>query len=218
MPSLMMLLVVFVYLCIRVSAGNNSSYCNRIWPSLDLFLPIHLKENSKRNNEFIDFFLRSLLLFWPLEVSQTTLRLVIDSELRDSPLVQTANNKLMALAAGRIKNISYTFLEESPFYHGEGYHRQQLAMFWADNFTSSEYVGFVDSDTLFVSTIDREDLFENGKPVVNARIGYDNRKPWKDMPRSTYTITVSLLPLFWIPLIVPNLFPNNIFTFVLYRI
>jgi len=29
-------------------------------------------------------------------------------------------------------------------------------MFWADNFTRSEYVGFVDADTLFITYVDRE--------------------------------------------------------------
>lgn len=44
-------------------------------------------------------------------------------------------------------------------------------MFWADNYTSSEFVGFVDTDAVFLTYIDREDLFEDGKPVVNARSG-----------------------------------------------
>jgi hypothetical protein len=44
-------------------------------------------------------------------------------------------------------------------------------MFWADNFTSREFVGFVDTDAVFLAYVDREDLFEDGKPVVNARSG-----------------------------------------------
>ena len=44
-------------------------------------------------------------------------------------------------------------------------------MFYADNFTQSEFVGFVDSDCLFLTYVDREDLFETGKPVIKAITG-----------------------------------------------
>lgn len=47
-------------------------------------------------------------------------------------------------------------------------------MFWGDNFTNSEFIGFVDSDCAFITYVDREDLFENGKPVVNGRSGFNN--------------------------------------------
>ena len=45
-------------------------------------------------------------------------------------------------------------------------------MFYADNFTdkSAKYVGFMDSDTLFHSYVDREDLFEDGKPIIHGRL------------------------------------------------
>ncbi len=44
-------------------------------------------------------------------------------------------------------------------------------MFWADNFTSSEYVGFSDTDAIFTTYVDREDLFEHSKPVINGMVG-----------------------------------------------
>lgn len=85
-------------------------------------------------------------------------------------------------------------------------------MLWADNFTRSEYVGFVDADTVFISYVDREgeaalvtflllshvqslfsrdalhlatDLFENGKPVMHGRIGVDKTSPWANAPAGT---------------------------------
>ncbi len=57
-------------------------------------------------------------------------------------------------------------------------------MFWADNFTDAEYVGFVDTDTFFVSPVDREDLFEDGKPVVIGFFGKENSW-WRNVPKST---------------------------------
>jgi hypothetical protein len=60
---------------------------------------------------------------------------------------------------------------EPSTYYKRGHDRQQRLMFWADNFTTAEYVGFVDTDCVFITYVDREDLFENGKPVINGRSG-----------------------------------------------
>ena len=64
-------------------------------------------------------------------------------------------------------------------------------MFWADNYSTSEYIGFVDSDTLFTTYVDVEDLFEQGKPVVNGRLDYVNKKgdPWATAPAATMNFT-----------------------------
>jgi hypothetical protein len=71
----------------------------------------------------------------------------------------------------RTRQIHYKFsLTDSRAYSGPREpHKQEYLMFWADNFTSAEYVGFVGTDTVFLTYVDREDLFENGKPLVNGR-------------------------------------------------
>ena len=65
----------------------------------------------------------------------------------------------------------------------------------ADNYSTSEYVGFVDADCVFITSIDREDLFEDGKPVVNGRIGINKRPPWSQAPATTYQMTGLLEPM-----------------------
>mmetsp|Transcript_25498 Transcript_25498/g.53712 ORF Transcript_25498/g.53712 Transcript_25498/m.53712 type:complete len:506 (+) Transcript_25498:364-1881(+) len=51
--------------------------------------------------------------------------------------------------------------------YGPGWYIQQLIMLWADNFTESEYIGFVDDDTMFTSAINPYDLFDqHGRPRV----------------------------------------------------
>lgn len=49
--------------------------CTRPWPQLDLFLPVCLTRGRDvlRHYEVETHFLRSLLLFWPLKLSKTTL-------------------------------------------------------------------------------------------------------------------------------------------------
>ena len=42
----------------------------------------------------------------------------------------------------------------------------------SSNITSLEYIGFVDTDTLFHSYVDYHDIFEDSnKPIIHGRIG-----------------------------------------------
>jgi len=64
--------------------------------------------------------------------------------------------------------------------YGPGWYIQQLIMLWADNFTESEYIGFVDDDTMFTSAINPYDLFDqHGRPrvVVQAAGGIRRQDP-----------------------------------------
>ena len=80
--------------------------------------------------------------------------------------------------------------------YNRGYDRQQLVMFWADNFTNHDFVGFSDTDVAFLTYIDREDLFEDGKPVVNARSGlHEFNDNWHTMPNGTFRALGILEPL-----------------------
>ena len=116
--------------------------CDRPWPELELFLPINtkLKQTKVRLSEWKDIFLRTMLLFWPLELSKTSLLLLLDSENQnnevDTSIHAFVKNSLSLKIPGGVK-IAYN--EPSMYYSGHGHDRQQLIMFWADNFTSAEY-------------------------------------------------------------------------------
>jgi hypothetical protein len=148
--------------------------CDRPWPELDLFLPVCLTYgNSKldliRRYEFLTLFLRSYLLFWP-NVSRTSLNIVYDSENGDSYNFKEMQQYITKYANQLPGPYRLTSNEPSTYYK-RGHDRQQRLMFWADNFTTAEYVGFVDTDCVLITYVDREDLFENGKPVINGRSG-----------------------------------------------
>jgi hypothetical protein len=228
--------------------------CQRPWPSVELILPVYLKEGNKRNDEFLKFFMRSFLLFWPVKESKVKLRVMFDVELRGSALVNTTIQSLQYLVGNYTASmeekastgegvavtsatshlshkhhhqhkqklhhlhqnndgqqptaaaittstsaslpgyITIDYIPQSVYYQ-TGYDRQQWFMFWADNFTTSEYVGFVDCDCLFTSYVDREDLFENGKPAINGRIGVNKRPPWSGVPARTQAFTGYLEPM-----------------------
>ena len=123
-------------------------------------------------------------------LSQTSLNLIIDHEaLGNTERYNSIINKI-----GQYKDYFYsknikltTNSYPSYVYHGNGHNRQQLLMFEADLYTdpSVEYIGFVDTDCLFVTYTDREDLFEGSKPVINGRIGNPQNGWWQPVPLST---------------------------------
>lgn len=172
--------------------------CSRSWPSLDLFLPVHIhkvKFWGDRNTEFLEFFMRTFLLFWPA-VSQTSVLVLFDEESRNSSEFEKVSTHIKTLEQKYNAPIKVAFNHHTPNYK-TGYDRQQWLKFNADNFSEAEYVGFVDTDTVFLTHVDREDLFEGGKPVVNGRIGYvgyveetkSRHNPPFHWPQSTWKFT-----------------------------
>ena len=163
---------LFIFCTAGVLGDENSSYCKRPWPSLSLFLPLNLRTNvlDPRYYEFEIIFLRSFFMFWPLKLSNVALVVGINGEIGDSKPAEEVRATLGGMEHLIPGGLNLTLLPPSTYYR-KGYDRQQLVMFWADNFTDNEYVGFIDSDAAFITYVDREDLFENGKPVVNARSG-----------------------------------------------
>jgi hypothetical protein len=150
--------------------------CDRPWPNLELLVPVHMiRDDAKdgmidpRRYELFSLFLRSYMLFWP-KASLTSLNVLYDSEDSNSYHFEETQ-ELLAKYAYKLPG-PYRLTPNSPSnYQRRGYDRQQRLMFWADNFTTAEFVGFADSDCVFETYVDREDLFENGKPVVNGRSG-----------------------------------------------
>ena len=168
---------------------NGTWICDRPWPQVELFLPLatHYSQRDSRYYEYESMFLRSLLLFYPLKLSNSSLRLVFDAESSHGngyyhEIVETFASNRKKIPGGLFVSHS----EPSEWYHRPT-DRQQLMMLWADNFTESEFVAFVDSDAVFLTAVDREDLFEEGKPVINGRLGpHDEGDFWATAPAATY--------------------------------
>eukprot|EP00112_Aurelia_sp_Birch-Aquarium-sp1_P019081 Seg4654.1 transcript_id=Seg4654.1/GoldUCD/mRNA.D3Y31 product="hypothetical protein" protein_id=Seg4654.1/GoldUCD/D3Y31 len=62
--------------------------------------------------------------------------------------------------------------------HNWSKERMYLDMMHADNCTQKEFVGFLDVDTLFVTAVTEDLLFEDDKPVVTGRIGAPRIPCW----------------------------------------
>ena len=167
----------------RVNLQVNN--CSKKWPKIELFLPIYLSEgNDPRNSEWLNIFLRGFLLFWPVKASNTSIRLLLDAELIGSPLVvMHITNPIASLKStlgDAFPNIFISYNDPKENVYKTGHDRQQYLMFLADNFTDAEYVGFMDTDALFHSYVDVDDLFLNDKPVIHGTREYiPNKKEWK---------------------------------------
>jgi len=187
---------------VLVASQQYDYYCKRPWPSLELFLPVYLGYGVKdlRRYEYEVLFLRSFLLFWPLKLSNTSLTVIYDAE-NESDDKRGLLNDMRETFLGVKERIpgGLRLLGSPPSsYYRSGQDRQQLMMFWADNYTTREYIGFVDTDAVIVTYVDREDLFEgDGRlPVVNARSGpHPYADGWHNMPSATFHILGILEPM-----------------------
>ena len=168
--------------------------CNKKWPDLEIFLPVYLNGNVstdqngiarvlgdvtqkfERNDEWSNVFLRSFLMFWPVKESKVKFRIILDEELRNSSLVKEhvtdfIDKKSMELGED-FPHIDVTYNPPLEHVYTTGHDRQQYLMFTADKITSSEFVAFVDTDALFHSYADLDDMFEDGKPIIHGKIQY----------------------------------------------
>ena len=181
---------LFSVLCIHVCSMTYNP-CNTSWPDLELILPVTFS-----NNYWHVIFFRSLLMFWPIEVSKIKLVAVVDEEVNPQHLA-TFHSFTKEHSHRFVSDIRTEFIAKSSYYGGgkfnnPGYDRQQYLMFYPENYTSSEYVGFVDTDALFFTYVDLNDIFESGKPIIHGRSGpYRNSGEiwqWTTMSNTTYNV------------------------------
>eukprot|EP00667_Euglena_gracilis_P003800 EG_transcript_3809 len=150
-----------------------------VWPDLHLFLPLF----SRHFLLFRDVFWNSTVHFWPL--AHLKLTIVADAEdVALQPLLQPFLAGLPPLLRRAIRVVLNPI---TPFY-SHGHDRQQFFMFFADHYCDGEYIGFVDTDCLFVTPVVYSDLFTGGKPVVIGAIGKRliGDGFWADTPRATH--------------------------------
>ena len=154
---------------------NGTWRCDRPWPEIEMFVPLSL-HHGPRDSRFYEYetmLLRSMLTFWPLERSNMSLRLVFDEE-QIEPKQRVYNMIVDTFRGVKSRFPGGIYFTPSPPANNtyrSGYDRQQHMMLWADNYTTAEYIAFADTDCVFLTYVDREDLFEDGKPVINGRSG-----------------------------------------------
>ena len=145
------------------------------------------------NSEYSDWWSLSLKpsleLFWIKKYLNLTI-------ITESP-ENTKNSSAQQVFINSVNSLSYAQTKiENPtpeeLFGRVGHVKQQLHMFEADLYTDKKFVGFVDSDTLFVVPVIPKSVFNNGKPIVRGVRGRPimgkftrPRDFWMEVPGNT---------------------------------
>ncbi len=65
------------------------------------------------------------------------------------------------------------------YYHGYGKSLQQLSMFLVEQCFHQKYVGFIDTDTMFVTSVTPELMFNGTKPIMFGLYGFPFFRYWQ---------------------------------------
>ncbi|KAL3872551.1 hypothetical protein ACJMK2_035774 [Sinanodonta woodiana] len=159
--------------CLPPSAVN---LAQELLPEVDIFLRMY----SSGVNYYDGLLIPSLKYFWPGNLS---IVVVLDGE-------NQTDRKL-----GEVLRKQYPFPRvcfQGPanpkIYHGLGHQRMQRDFFYPERFTSKKYVGFIDTDTVFVTRVTRQLLFEEEKPVVIGVYGPAADPFWSESSEITAKI------------------------------
>lgn len=184
--SEILLLFLFVLLNVAFTLGIP---CNEHWPSLSLILPLNLGKNA-RLHEWENIFFKSFLFFWPYDKSDTSIIFIVDEEVKTSEYKDNYEAFASRIDFFRTNYPSIGFVIKSndfpkKYWNDNGHSRQQLIMFYADEYVSSDYIGFVDTDALFISYVSVDDIFKFNKPLILGRVGIPQSDFWKEVSSTT---------------------------------
>ena len=154
----------------NTSTIDNTSNSNQVAWSNTPSIGIVCRVFHGSAKEVLNILILSYNLFWPIKKWENSeLVLIWDNE---SP-----KDHRMATIISNVPPYPKTKFEDPPpsgtlcsNWRGEGYARQQYSTFYDDLYTEAEYVGIVDSDSFFTTSVVPEDLFEDGLPRL---IGYN---------------------------------------------
>ena len=146
---------------------NHSKKC--LHQETNLTLIVFIRSNEMQVKRLETMLFNSLALFWPHPNSEIII--VMDHANRDESYykdkfssaaqrILPTNFKwsLKFTNAGNVAKLKFDW-------------HKQLPKFWADNYTNSEYIGIVDTDTLFVTPVMLSDLFINKNPIIRGMYG-----------------------------------------------
>ena len=143
-----------------ISKSDNDPW--RDCPSLELAL--RTNSHPKLIKLYSTWFLKGLKLFWPEHLLNLTL--VLDDESKED---HAAAEQLANLWP--YPKIAYRTPGDPSVYTFNQRRRMFLSYFYPEEYVSAEYVGFVDTDTLFTTVVTPQMLFVEGKPTIQAKIG-----------------------------------------------
>lgn len=138
-------------------------------PEFDLY--VRFTTGDRWEKEYNDVLIRTMRLFFPME--RTKLVVVLDDEKEEDHELGQQIKKDWPYP-----RICYSKEGDRSVYHNFGKSRMYHDMFYPEKCTDSAFVGFLDTDTFFTTYVTPDILFENGKPVIIAKIGLSAYPCW----------------------------------------
>ncbi|KAK3577195.1 hypothetical protein CHS0354_030464 [Potamilus streckersoni] len=154
-----------------------------LFPEMDLYLRM---TSGKLYYYYSALLTRSMKYFWSGSMSMVV---VLDDE-------KAEDHRLGEKISMEYPFPRIAFMEaiDPEIYHGSGHQRIQRDFFYPEKIVSRPYVGFVDTDTVFVTRITRNLLFEDDKPVVIGIYGEALHEWWANYSKVTASIFKSPEP------------------------
>ena len=143
------------------------------WTNFEIYVRLTSRSDFKEQLE--NWLFKSMELFFPRHLASTIL--VFDSEKQADRDYAT-----QLMSSHDTFNLRICYMDPVPndVIHNWGKERMYFDMMHADYCKKRGFVGFVDVDTLFVTAVTQDLLFENGKPIVTGRIGIPRIPCWID--------------------------------------
>ena len=138
----------------------------------DFILYLRFTSGPRWENEYYNVLIRTMKIFMPHE--RAKLLLVLDNE---KPQDHKLGDKLKK--EWPHPEVCYRDPGDPGIYHHWGKSRMYWDMMHPDHCSHVPYVGFIDTDTFFSTLVTPNQLFENGKPVIVAKIGLAAHACWE---------------------------------------
>ena len=139
----------------------------------EFVLYLRLTAGKRWEHEFKNVLIRTMRIFFPKERAKLVVALD-DEKQEDHDLGERMKTEWP------FPDICYMKPGDKGVYHGWGKGRMFWDMMYPDKCTNATYVGYVDSDTFFSTLVTPQLLFEDGKPIIVAKIGLAPYPCWED--------------------------------------
>ena len=156
----------------------NSTTCEQ---KFDLSMDLYLRMTTvvpTLPRYYETLLVQSMRYFWPDNFSMVV---VLDYERHEDHLFAETIRQTFPFP-------SICFMDPITGIKFSGRDRMQRDMFYPERCTSKKYVGYLDTDTVFISRIIPEMLFDEGKPIIIGLYGNITTPDWGMMAETTANI------------------------------
>ena len=128
-------------------------------------------------NFYNSIVVQSIRYFWP---ELRSLTVVLDDD-------RPEDHRFAATIQKKFPYPKVCFMEPIVGLEFAGYDRMQRDMFYPEKCTSKKFVGYIDTDSIFIARVIPEALFEDDKPIIIGIYGKTD-KDWDSVAQTTLAI------------------------------